>query len=319
MAAYSYMALIPLIQPPIMKLLTTKNRKIKMEQTREVSKTEKIVFPIIVTIFVILLLPSTAPLIGCLMLGNLFRECGVTERLSDTAQNELMNIVTIFLGLRRATTVASNFLTPQTLKIVFLGLVAFGHLHRRRRAAGKSCACCPQGKGQPADRLRRRLRRADGRARLPGGRPEGEPRQLPADARHGPQRGRRHRLRHRRRLPARRVRPAVNGFTVVGSLLQNVEAGETVTMQLVMDNDELSGIGIKQIAQMSLTLYIDNLEENTQLAYTPILSFSLPGVSAPRSFRTGGYGPRRSGRRAGLLARLPSGGRRPVHLPADRK
>jgi hypothetical protein len=112
---------------------------------------------------------------------------------------------------------------------------------------------------------------------------------------------------------------AVNGFTVVGSLLQNVEAGETVTMQLVMDNDELSGIGIKQIAQMSLTLYIDNLEENTQLAYTPILSFSLPGVSAPRSFRTGGYGPRRSGRRAGLLARLPSGGRRPVHLPADRK
>jgi sodium ion-translocating decarboxylase beta subunit len=126
-AAYSYMALIPLIQPPIMKLLTTQeNRKIKMEQTREVSKTEKIVFPIIVSIFVILLLPSTAPLIGCLMLGNLFRECGVTERLSDTAQNALMNIVTIFLATSvGATTVASNFLTPQTLKIVFLGLVAF--------------------------------------------------------------------------------------------------------------------------------------------------------------------------------------------------
>jgi sodium ion-translocating decarboxylase beta subunit len=126
-AAYSYMALIPLIQPPIMKLLTTQeNRKIKMEQTREVSKTEKIVFPIIVSIFVILLLPSTAPLIGCLMLGNLFRECGVTERLSDTVQNNLMNIVTIFLATSvGATTVASNFLTPQTLKIVFLGLVAF--------------------------------------------------------------------------------------------------------------------------------------------------------------------------------------------------
>jgi sodium ion-translocating decarboxylase beta subunit len=127
-AAYSYMALIPLIQPPIMKLLTTQeNRKIKMEQTREVSKTEKIVFPIIVSIFVILLLPvHGAPLIGCLMLGNLFRECGVTERLSDTAQNALMNIVTIFLATSvGATTVASNFLTPQTLKIVFLGLVAF--------------------------------------------------------------------------------------------------------------------------------------------------------------------------------------------------
>ena len=126
-AAYSYMALIPVIQPPIMKLLTTQeNRKIKMEQTREVSKTEKIVFPIIVSIFVILLLPSTAPLIGCLMLGNLFRECGVTERLSDTVQNALMNIVTIFLATSvGATTVASNFLTPQTLKIVFLGLVAF--------------------------------------------------------------------------------------------------------------------------------------------------------------------------------------------------
>ena len=126
-SAYSYMALIPLIQPPIMRALTTKaDRKIKMEQTREVSKTERIVFPIIVSIFVILLLPSTAPLIGCLMLGNLFRECGVTERLSDTAQNALMNIVTIFLATSvGATTVASNFLTPQTLKIVFLGFISF--------------------------------------------------------------------------------------------------------------------------------------------------------------------------------------------------
>ena len=127
-AAYSYMALIPLIQPPIMRLLTRKeDRKIKMEQTREVTKTEKIIFPIIVTIFVVLLLPSTAPLIGCLMLGNLFRECGCTDRLSDTVQNALMNIVTIFLSTSvGATMVASNFLKAETLKIIFLGLVAFG-------------------------------------------------------------------------------------------------------------------------------------------------------------------------------------------------
>ena len=127
-AAYSYMALIPMIQPPIMKLMTSEaDRKIKMVQSRPVSKTEKILFPIIVTIFVILLLPSTAPLIGCLMLGNLFRECGCTDRLSDTVQNALMNIVTIFLSTSvGATMVASNFLKPETLKIIFLGLVAFG-------------------------------------------------------------------------------------------------------------------------------------------------------------------------------------------------
>ena len=127
-AAYSYMALIPLIQPPIMKLMTSaEDRKIKMTQSRPVSKTEKILFPIIVTIFVVLLLPSTAPLIGCLMLGNLFRECGVTERLSDTVQNALMNIITIMLSTSvGATMVASNFLKLDTIKIVFLGLVAFG-------------------------------------------------------------------------------------------------------------------------------------------------------------------------------------------------
>ena len=126
-AAYSYMALIPLIQPPIMRLLTRKeDRKIKMVQSREVTKTERIVFPVIVSIFVILLLPSTAPLIGCLMLGNLFRECGVTERLSDTVQNALMNIVTIFLATAvGATTVAERFLSLQTIKIIALGLVAF--------------------------------------------------------------------------------------------------------------------------------------------------------------------------------------------------
>lgn len=126
-AAYSYMALIPMIQPPIMRLLTTeKERKVKMEQSRMVSKTEKIIFPIIVSLFVILLLPSTAPLVGCLMLGNLWRECGVTERLSDTVQNALMNIVTVFLGISvGATTVASRFLSLETIKIVVLGLTAF--------------------------------------------------------------------------------------------------------------------------------------------------------------------------------------------------
>ncbi len=126
-AAYSYMALIPMIQPPIMRALTTeKERSVKMEQLREVSKTEKIVFPILVAGFVILLLPSTAPLIGCLMFGNLLRETGVTERLSDVAQNALMNIVTLFLGISvGATTVAARFLTLNTLKIVLLGLIAF--------------------------------------------------------------------------------------------------------------------------------------------------------------------------------------------------
>ena len=126
-AAYSYMALIPLIQPPFMNMLTTpEQRKIVMKQTRTVSKTEKIIFPIVVTIFVALLLPDTAPLIGCLMLGNLFKECGVTDRLSDTVQNALMNIVTIMLSTAvGATMVGSTFLTVQTLSIVVLGVCAF--------------------------------------------------------------------------------------------------------------------------------------------------------------------------------------------------
>ena len=126
-AAYSYMALIPMIQPPLMRMLTTKEeRECKMDQLRTVTKTERIVFPIVVAAFVILLLPDTAPLIGCLMLGNLFKECGVTERLSDTAQNALMNIVTIFLGISvGATTVADRFLNFQTIAIIFLGLFAF--------------------------------------------------------------------------------------------------------------------------------------------------------------------------------------------------
>lgn len=126
-AAYSYMALVPVIQPPIMKALTTKKeRMIVMEQLRPVSQTEKILFPIVVTIFVSLLIPSAAPLIGCLMLGNLFRECGVTERLSKTVQNELCNIVTIFLGICvGATATAETFLQPTTLAIIVLGVIAF--------------------------------------------------------------------------------------------------------------------------------------------------------------------------------------------------
>lgn len=126
-AAYSYMALIPLIQPPIMRLCTTKEeRSTVMEQLRPVSKRERILFPIVVAIFTILLLPSVAPLIGMLMLGNLFRECGVVERLNDTAQNALMNIVTIFLGLTvGGTAVGANFLKLDTIKIIVLGLIAF--------------------------------------------------------------------------------------------------------------------------------------------------------------------------------------------------
>ena len=126
-AAYSYMALVPVIQPPIMKLLTTdKERQIVMKPLRQVSKTEKIIFPIVVTIFVALLVPSAGPLIACLMLGNLFKECGVTERLSKTVQNELMNIVTIFLGVSvGATATGATFLATKTLAIMLLGVIAF--------------------------------------------------------------------------------------------------------------------------------------------------------------------------------------------------
>ena len=127
-AAYSYMALVPVIQPPIMKLLTTKKeREIVMKPLRQVSKTEKIIFPIVVTIFVALLVPSATALVGCLMLGNLWKESGVAERLCKTAQNELMNIVTIFLGISvGATATAESFLNPDTLKILAMGIVAFG-------------------------------------------------------------------------------------------------------------------------------------------------------------------------------------------------
>jgi oxaloacetate decarboxylase beta subunit len=126
-AAYSYMAMVPLIQPPIMRLLTTeKERKIRMKQLRPVSKLEKILFPLIGTAIICLLVPDSAPLMAMLMLGNLFRECGVVERLNKTAQNELLNIVTIFLGISvGATMKAETFLTPKPVFIFVLGLVAF--------------------------------------------------------------------------------------------------------------------------------------------------------------------------------------------------
>ena len=150
-AAYSYMALIPLIQPPIMNLMTTpEQRKIKMVQTRQVSKTEKIIFPIVVTLFVAMLLPDTAPLIGCLMLGNLFKECGVTDRLSDTVQNALMNIVTILLSTAvGATMIGSRFLTVETLKIVLLGVIAFGISTAGGLLGGQVMCAMTRGKVNP--------------------------------------------------------------------------------------------------------------------------------------------------------------------------
>ena len=195
-AAYSYMALIPLIQPPIMKLLTTKEaRKVKMTQLRAVSKTEKIIFPIAVTIFVILLIPDTAPLIGMLMLGNLFRECGVTERLSDTAQNALINIVTIPLGLSvgfKAT--YDSFLTVETLSIIALGLTAFLLSTAGGLIFGNVMYVLTKGKVNPligsagvsAVPMAARVSQVVGQKE--------NPLQLPAHARHGPQRGRCYRL-----------------------------------------------------------------------------------------------------------------------------
>ena len=126
-AAYSYMALVPVIQPPIMKALTTKKeRMIKMTQLRQVSKTEKIIFPVIIAVIISLLLPSAAPLVGCLMLGNLMKECGVVDRLAKTVQNELMNIVVIFLGISvGATATGDSFLNVKTIFILCLGILAF--------------------------------------------------------------------------------------------------------------------------------------------------------------------------------------------------
>ena len=150
-AAYSYMSLVPIIQPPIMKLLTTeKERKIKMEQLRPVSKLEKILFPIIVTIVVVLILPTTAPLVGMLMLGNLFRESGVVKQLTETASNALMYIVVIILGTSvGATTSAEAFLNLDTLKIVALGLIAFGFGTAAGVIFGKIMCKATHGKVNP--------------------------------------------------------------------------------------------------------------------------------------------------------------------------
>lgn len=150
-AAYSYMALVPVIQPPIMKLLTTeKERKIKMSQLRPVTKLEKILFPIIVTLVVVLILPTTAPLVGMLMLGNLFRECGVVKQLTETASNAMMYIVVIFLGTSvGATTSAEAFLKLSTLKIVLLGLIAFAFGTAAGVIFGKIMCKATKGKVNP--------------------------------------------------------------------------------------------------------------------------------------------------------------------------
>ena len=150
-AAYSYMALIPIIQPPIMKAMVPKKlRKIKMQQTRPVSKVEKVCFPIIVTVVCTLILPSVGPLLGMLMLGNLFKESGVTERLSDTAQNALCNIVTIFLGVTvGATAMGENFLKPQTLYIILLGLIAFAFSTFGGLLIGRIMCALTKGKINP--------------------------------------------------------------------------------------------------------------------------------------------------------------------------
>ena len=151
LAAYSYMALIPIIQPPIMKALTTeKERKVEMKQLRKVSKTEKIIFPVAVLLFCAFLLPSVAPLLGMLMLGNLFRECGVVDRLSDTAQNALMNIVTIMLGVTvGATANGQDFLQLKTILIVVLGFVAFGFSTAGGVLFGKLLYVVTKGKINP--------------------------------------------------------------------------------------------------------------------------------------------------------------------------
>ena len=151
LAAYSYMALIPVIQPPIMKALTTeKERKVEMKQLRKVSKTEKIIFPVAVLILCALLLPSVAPLLGMLMLGNLFKECGVTERLSETAQNALMNIVTIMLGVTvGATANGQDFLQLKTVLIIGLGFLAFGFSTAGGVLFGKLLYVVTKGKINP--------------------------------------------------------------------------------------------------------------------------------------------------------------------------
>ena len=197
MAAYSYMALVPVIQPPIMKALTTKKeRTVVMKQLRAVTKTERIIFPIMVTIIVSLIVPDAAVLVGMLMLGNLMKESGVVDRIQKTAGNELMNIITIFLALSvGCTTSANTFLNTRTLFIIVLGLIAFSFGTAAGVLCGKVMYAPDRWSGQPADRFRRCFRRSYGCPCFSEGGPEREPLQLPADARHGPQRRWRYRLR----------------------------------------------------------------------------------------------------------------------------
>ena len=203
-AAYSYMALVPIIQPPIMRLLTTKKmRLVVMDQLRPVSKTERIVFPIAVTVIVSLLLPDAAPLVGMLMLGNLFRESGVVGRLSDTSQNAMINIVTIFLGTTvGATASAETFLdVPDDLHHP-AGACGLLRGYCRRGAVRRRDVLHLRREGEPADRIGGRVGRAHGSPCLPGGGAARQPAKLPSDARHGAQRGRRHRLGRRGRRAA---------------------------------------------------------------------------------------------------------------------
>ena len=185
-AAYSYMSLVPIIQPPIMKLLTEKERKIKMGQLRPVSKLEKILFPIVVTIVVCLILPTTAPLVGMLMLGNLFRESGVVRQLTETASNALMYIVVILLGTSvGATTSAEAFLNADTLKIVALGLIAFMFGTAAGVLFGKLMCVFSGGKDQSFDRFRRCIRSSYGSTCIPEGWCRIRSYQLPAHACYG--------------------------------------------------------------------------------------------------------------------------------------
>ena len=207
-SAYAYMALIPIIQPPMMKLLTTDSeRKIVMGKMRPVSRLQKVCFPIVTAMTIMLVVPSAAPLISMLMLGNLFKESGVVERLTKASSNELMNIVTIFLGLSiGATMTASTFLDPKVLFIFFLGLFAFVVSTASGLIMAQDHEPVPQGQDQSSHRCRRRFRRTHGGSLRPQGRLGGQPPQLPAHACHGPECGRSDRNRGGRGHPAEKSR-----------------------------------------------------------------------------------------------------------------
>ena len=210
-AAYSYMALVPVIQPPIMKALTSKKeRTVVMKQLRTVTKTEKIIFPIMVTTHRLPHVPDAAVLVGMLMLGNLMKECGVVDRIQKTAGNELMNIITIFLALSvGCTTSANTFLNSRTLFIIVLGLIAFSFGTAAGVICGKVMYILTGGQVNPLIGSAG-VPRAYGCPCSSEGRPEREPLQLPADARNGPQRGRCYRLRRRCWYPHQHLRLSIS-------------------------------------------------------------------------------------------------------------